>query len=435
MRSGSAAWQINSFQFRQKLAITFRTLRHRNYRLYFAGELVSVCGTWMQNLAASWLVYRLTGETMALAALAFARLSPMLIFGLVGGYLCDRFPKKRILVCTQTSYIAASLCLAWLTISGQVAVWHVLAVTAFMGIVTAFDMPAQQALVADMVPPEDLVNAVSLNAFLFNCGRTVSPVVAGLVVGLWGEGVCFALNAASFFASLAAIASVKTDYARHSKHENGDVKKAIHFVCHSPTVRNALLLALSFAFFGMQYLMLMPVFCVEVLHGAVGQYGFITAAVGLGSFVASLLVANVSREQGLIAGNVLSGLGFALALLVLSQIGLFSLAWPITCLVAFFAATQLICTHSLVQSQVPPRLRGKVVSLYLAISMGTGPFGSLFAGWLAGHFGARAALSVCALVCALAAAVYWLSGVQMGLAANPALLAQLVNRGQSRRLR
>jgi MFS family permease len=394
---------------RQQLASTFKALKNRNFRLYFSGQLVSLSGSWMQQVALSWLVYRLTDSAFMLGVIGFARLVPMLLFGLVGGYVADRLDRKKVILTVQSVCLLASAALAYLTVTGHIEVWQIVALTALLGVMNAFDLPAQQALVADMVGRDDLVNAVSLNAFLFNGARTIAPVVAGLLVMCWGEAVCFGLNAVSFLASLITICLIKLDPAHElALRRDGcaSVRETVAFAVSTAKVRNVLALAFVFSVFGMQYVMLLPVFSGDILHGQATVFGALTAAVGIGSFVAALMIANLSRLLPLDRTIGYAMLGFILSAVAFSLSNNFFLSVVLVGIVAFFAATQLIASHSLIQLAAEDRLRGKLVGIYLMISMGVGPFGSLAVGQFAQTAGAPRALILCAACCAAAAFFY-----------------------------
>lgn len=413
-----------SFPFRakQQVAKTFRAFRNRNYRLYFAGEVISLSGNWMQQLAVSWLVYSLTHSALMLGLVGFARLFPILLFGLVGGYVADRFNRKQIILIGQTIAMTAAATLAYLTFSGQVQVWHAIAITFLVGVVSAFELPAQQAFVANMVQREDLVNAVSLNAFIFNGARTIAPAAAGFLVSCWGEGFCFALNALSYLAGLWSVAMIDDDQLtdeRKALAADDSIGRTLKVALSTPRLRNVLVLALVLGVFGMQYLMLLPMFATEVLHGQSTTYGALYSAVGVGSFSAALLIANKVRAEALQRIIGMAMIGFCAFLACFSLSSQFIASFLLLMVVAFFGAAQLISSHSFVQLSVPDELRGKMVSIYLMISMGAAPLGSLLVGWIAGQLGAPHTVALCSLVCGLAGLAYVWTLARGTLATEP----------------
>jgi MFS family permease len=387
---------------------TFRSLRHRNFRIYFAGQFLSLCGTWMQNLAVGWLVYRLTHSPWMLGLVSFASLSPTLLFGLAGGHLADRVDRKRIILTAQSIGMVQAATLAALTLSNHVQVWQVLVLIALMGSANAFDIPARQSLIANLVPREDLVNAVSLNASMFNGARMIGPAIAGLLISYFSEGVCFIFNSVSYLAVITAILLIKMERREgsHAGAKSIAATDGLRFVANTPHIRNILLLVATLSLFGMQVLMLLPVIASEVLHGQAALFGALSASSGLGSMTAALLLANKGTGENLKRDVGFALLGFSAALFAFSHSTSVYLSAPLMMLVAFFMTYQLSGSQSLVQLAAPDHLRGKVVSVYMMIFMGMGPLGSLLAGWLARQVGAPNALSILAGVCACAAVIY-----------------------------
>src|ERR1041385_6954174 len=248
---------------------TFRALRHRNYQLFFAGQLISLIGTWMDQVAESWLVYRLTGSALLLGTVAFAAQIPVFLLAPIGGALADRYDRRRILVGTQSSMMALTFVLAWLTLSHRVQIWHVVTLAALTGIVNAFDLPARQAFVVDMVARADLVNAIALNSSMFNGARIIGPALAGIVVAAIGEGWCFFANGISFIAVIAGLLLMKMERPRQliegSPIEN--IIEGFRFVAGTGPVRALMLLLGLVSFTAMPYAVLMPVFAAQILHG------------------------------------------------------------------------------------------------------------------------------------------------------------------------
>lgn len=388
---------------------TFRSLKHRNFRIYVAGQFLSLCGTWMQNLAVGWLVYRLTKSAWMVGLVSFCSLAPTLVFGLAGGHLADHVNRKKIILTAQMIGMVQSLLLSYLVFSNSIQIWAVLALMLLMGVTNAFDIPARQSMIANLVAREDLVNAVGINASMFNGARLIGPALAGVIITYYGEGVCFAVNSVSYIAVIFAVLLLKYDTSgstQVSSKGSTAITEGIKFVWSTPDVRNALFLVAALSMFGMQFLMLMPVFASEILHGKAALLGALSASSGAGSLAASLTLANRANGARLRRAVGVALLLFSVALMAfsLSDKAVFSI--PLVTLVAFFMTYQLSGCQSLVQLAAPDRVRGKVMSVYMMIFMGMGPAGNLLSGWSARAIGAPKTLSLCASICCLAAISY-----------------------------
>ncbi len=393
----------------RELRHTFRSFRHRNFRLYFSGQLVSLSGTWMQSLAVNWLVFRLTKSAFMLGVVNFASLAPVLVLGLVGGWLADRLDRRKTLLAMQTLSMIQAIVLAILTFSGRLEVWHVICLAAFLGTVNAFEMPARQAFIVNMVTREDLVNAMSLNASLFHLSRVIGPALAGFLVASAGEGLCFALNAVSFLAALVAILLIRVDKpaeAHAAGRANSGVAEALQFAFATPAVRNVLGLAAAASLFGMQFLVLMPVVASEVLDREVGTLGALMAGVSIGSCAAALMLANRATGELLKRGVGYACLGCSVALFCFAMSSNLYLSLVLTLPLGFLTTVQLSGSHALLQLAVCDELRGKVSSIWMMNILGLLPVGGLLVGWWANKYGAPAALTGCAAVCAVAALAY-----------------------------
>ncbi len=363
----------------------------------------------MQNLAVSWLVYRTTKSAWMVGLVSFCSLTPTLVLGLVGGHLADHVNRKKIILTAQAVGMLQSLLLSYLVFSNNVQIWAVLALIAVMGVTNAFDIPARQSMIANLVAREDLVNAVSLNASMFNGARLIGPAIAGLIITYCGEGVCFAANTVSYVAVIVAISLMQFDTRVDSQlksNGNTSITEGVKFVWSTPAVRNALLLVMVLSMFGMQFLMLMPVFAAEVLHGKASLLGALSASAGAGSLAASLILANRATGDRLQRAVGVALLAFSVALTAFSLSDRIWLSLPLVSLVAFCMTYQLSGCQSLIQLAAPDRVRGKVMSVYMMTFMGMGPAGNLLSGWLARQIGTPKTLSLCASVCCLAALTY-----------------------------
>lgn len=391
------------------LASSFRALRHRQYRLIFTGQLVSMVGTWMQTVAQGWLVYRLSGNPALLGLVSFAALAPAFLLGALGGALADRVDPRRIVLVTQTLMLLQATTLALLTITGHVTILHVLILAMVMGVVYAFDMPASQVLMSRAVPREDLPNAIALNSSLFHGSRILGPFLAGFVVAGFGEGWCFMLNATSYLASLTALLLlhlpplVKAGLPRRLRDE---FLEGLHFVRASREMRRLFALVGLATFLGMPYTVLMPALVKDVLHAGPVLLGWLMGAGGIGATFGALRLASRRDPEGLshTMRLALGALGLVLPAFALSRLPWLSVLLIIP--LGFCMVSVMTSNNTLVQLRVPGALRGRVMALHAMVFMGAMPLGALIAGHFAERFGAPAALSLGGLGCLLAALVF-----------------------------
>lgn len=394
-----------------RAAATFRALKHRNYRLFFGGQLISLTGTWMQSVAQSWLVYRLTGSTVLLGFVGFSGQIPVFLLAPFGGTVADRHDRHRILVLTQTAAMVLASTLAALTLTNNVQVWHVFALAASLGVVNAFDIPARQAFVVDMVGREDLVNAIALNSSMFNGARVVGPAVAGLLVAAIGEGWCFFANAVSYVAVIAGLLLMRVAARRKEPHKLSalaSIAEGFRFVGRTAPVRALLLLLGLVSLMGMPYAVLMPVFADQILHGGASGLGLLMGASGLGALAGALSLAARRGIRGLGRWVALSSAGFGVSIILFSQSRSFWLSAALLVPAGFSMMVQMASSNTLVQSMVPDSLRGRVMAVYSMMFMGMAPFGALLAGALAQSIGAPATVALGGAVCMLGALVFGL---------------------------
>ncbi len=368
----------------------FRALRHRQFRVYWIGQGVSVAGTWMQTVAQSWLVYRLTDSPLMLGLLTAARFGPSLVGSPFAGVVTDRFPRRSLVLLTQTLSLLQASVMAALTLTGRIRVWHVLLLAAFQGVVDTLDMPARQTLQVDLVGIEDLQSAVALNSSVFNAARIVGPGVAGVLVAAFGEGICFAVNAASYLAVLVALLAIRLPAGTGGRAGSllGELAEGVSYAWHAPRVRASLTAVAVTSMFGLSYSTLLPVLARDVFHGGVKGYGVLLAAAGLGA-IAGALGAGARRgahsaERVVALGQATLGLG--LVALALAHTIAVAVGWMV--LVGLGVAAQLSTTNGFLQTAAPPHLRGRVVSLYIWLFAGMSPVGGLLAGWAAERVGA-----------------------------------------------
>jgi MFS family permease len=381
-------------------------MRHRHFRVYWAGQAVSVTGGWMQTLAQGWLLYRLTDSPLALGLLSAARFGPSLLGALVAGVVTDRLPRRPLVLATQTLGLLQAAALAALTLSGHVEAWHILAVALVQGVVETFDMPARQVLQVDIVGIDDLQSAVSLNSSAFNAARIVGPAVAGVVVAAWGEGVCFAVNAASYVAVLAALLTLPAGErpVRAETSWRAELAAGVRFAWSTPAVRAMLLAVAVTSTVGLSYSTLLPVVARDVLRGGVNGYGLLLAGAGVGAILGALRAAAggaaASAPLRALAGQGVLGAG----LVALGMVRELRLAALVMVVIGFAVSMQLSTTNGFLQTSAPPQLRGRVMSVYFWIFVGMSPIGGIAAGWLAERAGASAAAAVAGALCLAAAA-------------------------------
>ena len=399
----------------RRWATTFRALRHRNFRLFWVGQLISLIGTWMQSLALQWLVYQLTGSPKAMGTVAALTALPVLVLSLFTGVLLDRYPKRRILFITQTVAMGSALTLAALVFADVVQYWHILTMALINGAVNAVDMPARQSFTSEMVDDrDDLVNAIALNSSMFNAARVIGPAIAGILVGLVGLAWAFLLNGVSFIAVLIGLwlmdSLVNTNQRKANSSPLRDFLEGSRYAFQTPLIRTILLLVFVPSVLGFGYVSLLPIYADRILttslipNGAT-RLGVIMVANGVGALFAALRMAqatiNTDRRNVLLRG----ALGFGVGICLLAINRSFWLALPIMALTGFSMISFLATSNTLLQTTAADHLRGRVMSFYVMTLVGMGLIGSLQAGWVAEHWGAPVATAVGGIACVLSALV------------------------------
>ena len=394
-----------------RLRLAFRALHHRNFRLFISGQLVSLVGTWMQTVAQSWLVYRLTGSAALLGLVGFASQIPVFLFAPLGGTLADRAHRKRIIIATQTASMLLAFALAGLTLSGTIRVWHVFVLAALLGVVNAADIPARQAFVVEMVGRDDMMNAIALNSSIFNGARVVGPAVAGLLVASIGEGWCFFANGASYLAVIAGLFAIRVHRAAAPQSTSStleQVAEGFRFVARTRPVRALLLLLGVISLVGMPYAVLMPIFADRILHAGARGLGILMGASGVGALVGSLALAARRGILGLGKWVAFSAAGFGVALVLFAVSKVFWLSAVFLLPVGFSMMVEMASSNTLIQAMVPDALRGRVMAVYSMMFMGMAPLGSLAAGWLAQRIGTPEAVVIDGALSVVAAVVFGL---------------------------
>lgn len=377
-------------------------LRHRNYQLFFGGQLISLIGTWMQNIAQGWLILVLTNSPFMLGLITAVQFLPLLLFSLVAGEVADRVPKRPLLILTQTSMMIFALILGLLTLTGVVRYWHVLILAALLGISNAFDTPIRQAFIVEMVGKEDLMNAITLNSSMFNGARVIGPALAGVAIGRLGIPACFLLNAASFLAVIVGLAMMRLKNQAPARLANNmmweNIVEGLQYIRRTPIILNSVLLMALLSVFAMNFSVLVPVLARVNLHQEAEGYGFLASATGIGALLGALILAWISGRSPkrwlLYAG----GAGLCFFQLFLAVTRQYTLSFILLFLTGVCMLIFTALTNTTVQLNVKDRLRGRVMSVYAIVFLGVTPIGSLFSGSLAHIWGAPATIAIGAAV-------------------------------------
>jgi MFS family permease len=390
--------------------VIFRSLRYRNYRLFFMGQIVSLIGTWMQNIALPWLVYRLTDSPLLLGVVGFSGQIASCLLAPLAGVLSDRHDRYRIVIMTQALSMLQALVLAFLFFAGLIHIWHIVLLAVFSGIVNAFDMPARQAFVIQMVDNrEDLGNAIALNSMMFNSARLIGPTIAGVVIAATNEGWCFIINGLSYIFVIASLLMMKVsprDSKRRAAHLMHELKEGLLYAAGLAPIRYLMLLLAMVSLVGMPYVVLMPVFASRILHGGPHTFGFLMASGGTGALVGALYLASRRNIGGLINLVPLATAVFGAGLIVFSFSRLLWLSMPLMFVMGLGMIMQMAASNTIIQTVVDDDKRGRIMSLHMMAFIGTAPFGSLLAGWLASSIGAPGTFRIGGTLCLLSAMVF-----------------------------
>lgn len=397
---------------------TFRAFRHRNYRLFYSGQAVSLSGTWMQTVAQAWLVLEITDSKAALGLVTMLQFLPITLFVLFAGVIADRVPKRSFLMFTQGLAMSQAAILSVLVWSGQVELWHVYILAVVLGLANAFEQPTRQAFVVEMVGKEDLLNAVALNSGLFNGARLIGPAVGGVIIAAAGLKMAFLVNAVSFLPVLLALAMIDTKRQHVTRDRPpaaplkplAELREGLSYALTTPATLLIMILIAVIGTFGYNFTVVLPLVARYVLHGGAEQLGFLTAAVGLGALLSALALAGRRRTSkttlfagaaafGVLLGAVALSQWFAVTLFFLFLLGVANTA---------FAAT----ANTSLQQATPDHLRGRVMALWMLLFAGSTPAGGYLTGLMAEHLGVRPAVGILAAMCLVGAAAggaYYLS--------------------------
>jgi MFS family permease len=368
-----------------------RSLRHRNFQLFFSGQMISLIGTWMQNIAQAWLVYRLTGSSLLLGLVGFAGQIPVFLLAPLGGMAADRWNRHRVVIGTQITAMILAFILATLTLLHIVRVWEIILLASLLGAVNAFDIPARQAFLIDMVGREDLMNAIALNSSMFNGARIIGPAIAGLLVAWIGEGWCFFANAVSYIAVITGLLLMKLGPLRRIAMETSPLEhiaEGFRFVQRTAPILALMLLIGLVSLVAVPYTVLMPIFADRILHGGARGLGLLMGATGIGALLGALTLATRHGVQGLGRWVGFSAMSFGVSLILFSFSKWFLVSMFLLIPVGYSMMLQMSSSNTLIQAMVPDELRGRAMAVYTMMFMGMAPMGSLFAGTLADSIGA-----------------------------------------------
>jgi MFS family permease len=403
----------------------FRALKHRNFQLFIGGQLVSLCGTWIQNTAQLWFIYRLTGSAALLGIFGFMNQIPMLLLSSVGGYVGDRFSRHRGVIATQAVSMLLAFLLAALTlankINGRRGAWIVIIIGLLQGIVNAFDVPIRQSFFVNMVGKVDLPNAIALNSSIFNGARVIGPAIAGFSIKL-GEGWCFFVNGLSFLAVIIALIAMRVApqvEMRGTQSAWQNLLQGFRFAMSDRVIRSVLLLLSMLSFFGLQFITFMPVFAKDILHGGELGMGLLMSASGIGAVLGALQFAARTKYKGMLTWVGAMFLIASVGLIVFSQSRWFWISAIVLFIFGFAATSQMAATNTTVQNRVPDELRSRVMAVYAMMFMGVQPIGSLVAAGLVKRLGAPATVTAFGTLCLLGSLIYFWRAIPWARSAQP----------------
>ncbi|MBN9383635.1 MAG: MFS transporter [Chitinophagaceae bacterium] len=390
---------------------TFNSLYSRNYRLYFYGQFVSLIGTWMQRTAVSWVVYTLTHSAFMLGLTFFAGQFPSFLLGLFGGVVSDRYNRFRVLLTTQFASLLQASTLAVLILLGDYKVWELLALSVFLGCINAFDVPARQALVYEMVDDKaDIPNALALNSSMVNLARLIGPAMAGVVLEKLGAGTCFILNAASFIAVIGSLLRMRLPAYKpkvHDKKVFTEMKEGFQYLKQTPSIAKVILMLAIMSLLVIPYATMMPVYAKVIFKGDATTFGYIDSFIGLGAVTGALYLASlpaaVNRRKILWQNTILFGIG----LILFSYTAWFPLAMVFAMVSGFGMMAQTTITNTIIQTTVAPDMRGRVISFFAMAYFGLQPLGSLLIGTVSQHIGAPATLLSEGIAALIIVGIFW----------------------------
>ena len=392
------------------LKAIFRSFQYRNYCLFFGGQSISLIGTWMQRIATPWLVYHMTGSALLLGVVGFAGQIPTFLLAPFAGVMADRWNRYHLLIATQIAAMIQAFVLALLCLTGTIEVWQIILLSIFLGLINAFDVPARQSFVIEMVEKrEDLGNAIALNSSMVNSARLLGPSIAGVLIALTGEGVCFLINGISYLFVIASLLFMNVTPRKIAIRDTGvlkDLKEGFSYAAGSLPIRYVILLLALVSLMGMPYTILMPVVAKVVLHGGSHTFGFLMGASGLGALTGALYLASRRSDPGLGKIIPLAAAIFGLGLVSFSLSRSFFLSSALLIITGFGMMLQMAASNTLLQTIVDDDKRGRIMSFYAMAFMGAAPFGSILAGVFANIIGAPFTILAGGISCILGAVVF-----------------------------
>ena len=381
----------------------WRALRHRNFRLFFGGQSISLIGTWMTRIATAWLVYRLTKSALLLGTVSFAGQIPTFLLAPLAGVLVDRIDRRKVLVWTQTLAMVQSLALAWLTLSHRINIAEVLALSAMQGVINAFDMPGRQSFMVKMIESRaDLSNAIAINSSMVNMARLIGPSLAGLLIAATNEGWCFLVDGVSYIAVIISLLMMRVapgEQQRAASSMLTQLREGWAYVAGFVPIRSILLLFALLSLMGWPFMVLMPVFAAQVLHGGPHTLGFLMGAVGVGSLISALSLVVRRSVRGLTKMIPIAAAVFGVGLIAFGFSQTLWLSMPLMLVTGFGMMQGLTSSNTIIQTLVDENMRGRVMSYYTMAFVGMAPFGSLLAGTLAHAIGAPKTVIVSGVAC------------------------------------
>lgn len=386
-------------------------MRHRNFRLFFGGQSISLIGTWMTRVATSWLVYRLTKSSLLLGTVGFAGQIPTFLLAPLAGVLVDRMDRRKVLVWTQSLAMVQSLLLAWLTLSHRITITEILILSAMQGVINSFDMPGRQSFMIRMVEDRrDLSNAIAINSSMVNVARLIGPSLAGLLIAVTNEGWCFLVDGVSYIAVIASLLMMRISHEQ-LQHAGTTMVEQLRegwtYVAKSVPIRSILLLFALLSLMGWPFMVLMPIFAAQVLHGGPHTLGFLMGAVGVGSLVSALAMVLRRSVRGLTKMIPIAATVFGVGLIAFGFSKSLWLSLPMMLVTGFGMMQGLTTSNTILQTLVDEKMRGRVMSYYTMAFVGMAPFGSLMAGALAHVIGAPLTVIVSGVACILGGLVFW----------------------------
>lgn len=410
---GQTSFQDLAYRFKERFSWknTFAALKYPNYKLWFMGQIISLFGTWMQTTAEGFLIFELTHSPVYLGYVGFATGIPAWLFMFYGGVVADRLPRRSVIIATQSTMMLLALTLAVLTFTHTVQAWHIIALAFGLGIANAFDAPARQSFLLELVDKDDLVNAIALNSTMFNSARAIGPAVAGVVYALFGPAWCFTLNGLSFIGVISALTKMKfksTISLEKTKSVFADVKEGLNYALTQPMIRTLIGLVAIINLFGISFVTLIPAWAVTVLHGDATTNGIMQSARGIGALATALFIATIGSSKYTYRLLSIGIFSFPLVLLFFA-----SVKWLPASLLALVGTGSAIIlifnlSNAIIQSLVNDTLRGRVMSVYTFTSFGFMPIGALIIGVLANNLGEPLAVTICTIITLIFSVLAWL---------------------------